>query len=764
MTRDDFLQSLVDSRLLSPEQLETVRASVQPDGTAVAAAERVVKSGVITPWQAQQLLARRTHLYLGRYKLMRSLGQGGMGAVFQAEHTTLRRVVAVKVIAPNVLQDADAVQRFLREIRTVAALHHPNIVEAYDADRVGQTYFFAMEYVPGADLKTWIRRQGRLPIDWSCEVARQTALGLQHAFEHGLVHRDIKPANILIAQTMELMGPIGNHEIPRVKILDLGLARFTSDKHTDATLTQSGQIMGTPDYISPEQAENTRFADIRADLYSLGCTLFEMLTGRVPFLGESAMQKILARMRYDAPRVRVFRPEVSEELDDLIARLMARDPAARPHTPIEAARLLEPFSLISATETTARLPPVAEVAEPLAESAGDSTLDPFRMALANQMVETPAAGAFAIDLTPTSTPGVSGERGSAKSHRLPRLQPAAIPWIAGVAVLVLLIGGGALWLGPSRGGSASSPASANPDPRKPASDSKEPVAPSPGQAAGEASPVVPVARPDDRKVAALVVNKKGWATVRLPDGNVIVNPGQKLPARPFDLVGVSLAKSSSFFASDLKELNRLANLEEITLRERMLGRNPFAVLTDLPSLRTVDIGATGTTDDAMPDLARFTHLEKLAFNDVPVSDNGLKSLEPLESLTNVSFVDTRIRGAGLKHLKKSKGIHSVTIGSADGVNDLTALKDFPSLSSLVVIYTASDEVLGQISELTQIVSLHLQTDSTTDKGIAQLGRCRKLTSLDIIGQQYSREALTEFAATFRQCRIRLNGDLLETPE
>src|SRR5262249_1507660 len=236
---------------------------------------------------AQGLIAGKGPSYLGRYRLVDLMGEGGMGAVYKAVQPSIGRTVALKVMNKQVLKQPKAKSRFLREIRSAAAVDDPHIVRAIDADRDGDTYFLVMEYVTGRNLKTWIALEHTLPVGWSCECIRQAALGLQHAFEQGMVHRDIKPSNLLVTHSE-------NDGLPLVKILDLGLARFVSETQEEGELTRSGQVLGTPDYIAPEQARNTRTADIRADIFSLGCTLFEMLTGRLPFPGDSVMEKLMA--------------------------------------------------------------------------------------------------------------------------------------------------------------------------------------------------------------------------------------------------------------------------------------------------------------------------------------------------------------------------------------------------------------------------------------------------------------------------------------
>jgi tRNA A-37 threonylcarbamoyl transferase component Bud32 len=208
-----------------------------------------------------------------RYRLLRLLGAGGMGTVWLAEHKMMRRQVALKVIRPEFLARADAAERFQREVQVAAHLHHPHIVAAHDAEQAGATHFLVMEYVAGESLAERLKRNGPLPVAEACRLARDVALGLQHAHKHGLVHRDIKPHNLMLAAEGV------------VKILDFGLAAFVSGSVPAAGLTGVNMVVGTPDYIAPEQAEDARAADIRSDIYSLGCTLYEMLTGRVPFPG-----------------------------------------------------------------------------------------------------------------------------------------------------------------------------------------------------------------------------------------------------------------------------------------------------------------------------------------------------------------------------------------------------------------------------------------------------------------------------------------------
>ncbi len=270
---------------------------------------------------------------LGNYDLLHRIGKGGGGEVYEAFHTKLCCKVAIKILNPDYVAHEHARRRFLREMESIGGLAHPHIVTARDAGDIDGTLYLAMELVDGPDLESLARRVSPMSIPDACELIRQASLGLQHIFENGLVHRDLKPSNLLLSPT-------------GVKITDLGLALLGSSQDSDERLTGTCVIMGTGDYMAPEQAEGARNLDIRADLYSLGCTLFRLISGCPPYAGVgngSAMKKLMAHVRQPIPDISRLRPETPPELQELLERLLAKDRSDRFRAPQELAGALEPF-------------------------------------------------------------------------------------------------------------------------------------------------------------------------------------------------------------------------------------------------------------------------------------------------------------------------------------------------------------------------------------------------------------------------------------
>jgi serine/threonine protein kinase/formylglycine-generating enzyme required for sulfatase activity len=305
--------------------------------TAVAQAQAAVGSLARTAASAATVDSAPPDLgQLGEYKLLEKLGEGGMGAVYKAQHTKLDKLVALKVLPKDRMQDPRAVGRFEREMKAVGRLNHLHIVQAHDAREIDGTHFLAMEYVEGLDLSKLISATGALRVADACELVRQAAVGLQHAHEQGLVHRDIKPSNLML------------NGQETVKILDLGLALLGVNQPNHPEMTAAGTAMGTADYVSPEQVTDSHSVDIRSDIYSLGCTLYKLLSGRAPYVGpefKNDVTKMMAHVDKTPPPISLLRTDLSRELATVVERMMAKDPAQRYATPAEVAAALAPFAV-----------------------------------------------------------------------------------------------------------------------------------------------------------------------------------------------------------------------------------------------------------------------------------------------------------------------------------------------------------------------------------------------------------------------------------
>jgi serine/threonine protein kinase/putative intracellular protease/amidase len=291
----------------------------------------LAREAVFTPFPATMLLAELPPELVDhpRYRILDQLGQGGMGTVYKAQHKVMDRIVALKTINRRYTANAEAAERFRREVKAVAQLTHPNLVTAHDAEEAGGLHFLVMEFVEGISLDRYVRERGPLSVNRACWFIRQAALGLQYAHEKGMVHRDIKPQNLMVTRKGQ------------VKILDFGLALLRDAE--SAGTTSPSMFVGTPEYVAPEQARNSHLVDIRADLYALGCTFYFLLTGRPPFKGNSPFEVMAAHTEAEPEPITSTRADVPADVVEIVARLMAKKPEHRFGTPGELAAALAPW-------------------------------------------------------------------------------------------------------------------------------------------------------------------------------------------------------------------------------------------------------------------------------------------------------------------------------------------------------------------------------------------------------------------------------------
>jgi eukaryotic-like serine/threonine-protein kinase len=336
ITSDRIFELIERSRLVESEvlqaQLDVVRANhggILPEDP-VAVCKELEDAGVMTRWQSEKILqGKYKGFFLGNHKLLGHLGSGGMSSVYLAEHTLMKHKRAIKVLPKSKLGNNSYLERFQREAKAIASLNHPNIVRAYDISNEKDTHYLVMEYVEGADMQNLVRKHGPLPYAVAADYIAQAARGLQHAHDAGLIHRDVKPANLLVDKN------------GTVKVLDLGLALFSDEADGSLTMEYNDKVLGTADYLPPEQAVNSHKIDSRADMYGLGCTLYFLLTGHPPFPDGSIASRIIKHQNEMPPDIRKDRPNCPGELDGICVKMMQKDRRYRYVSCLQVAETLE---------------------------------------------------------------------------------------------------------------------------------------------------------------------------------------------------------------------------------------------------------------------------------------------------------------------------------------------------------------------------------------------------------------------------------------
>jgi len=334
-----FLEMVAKSRLVEPAALakftntlhDKFGEQLPSDASKIATA--MVDAKLLTTWHTDKLLAGKYKgFFLGKYKLLGHIGTGGMSSVYLAEHVRMQDKRAIKVLPRTRVKDATYLARFQLEAKAIASLSHPNIVLAYDIDNEGDTHYIVMEYVEGVDLQVLVRRDGPLPPSEAALLIAQASDGLQHAHQRGVIHRDVKPANLLL----DLEG--------KIRLLDMGLALVAAQEEESLTVVHNENVLGTADYLAPEQALNSHNVDHRADIYGLGCTLYFLLTGKPPFPDGSLAQRIAKHQREMPPSIRKTRNDVPGELEGICVKMMQKEPQYRYQSAADVAEALRKFA------------------------------------------------------------------------------------------------------------------------------------------------------------------------------------------------------------------------------------------------------------------------------------------------------------------------------------------------------------------------------------------------------------------------------------
>ncbi|MFQ5731213.1 MAG: WD40 repeat domain-containing serine/threonine-protein kinase [Planctomycetaceae bacterium] len=413
LTLPPLFDRLVDAKLLSAEEAAAVCRSLQGDESEATLTKHLLRQGLVTRWQLKQSRGGHSKFLLenGRYLLLEEIGRGGMGTVYKARHRRMNRTVALKIINPKRATDKTLIDRFRREVEVCSKLQHEHIVQAYDVGQQEGVTFLVLEYVTGSNLAALVQRDGPMPLDEAAAICLQASAGLAYAHSQGVIHRDIKPQNILLSTS------------GTTKILDMGLARVEKDAATASTetgITQDGAVMGTVDYMAPEQARDARAADARADLYSLGATLYFLLAGRPPLPGGSTIEKLHRLANEEPEAIGSVRPDCPQELAAVVHRLLEKDPLRRYTTAGDVVRALQPF----AAERIAGRPAVTVAVQAAAETKREPE---------NEMTIEQPVPFVTEDRLPTVMSMV--RRPKQRSSKM-------LWWAVGLAVLLIAVGVG----------------------------------------------------------------------------------------------------------------------------------------------------------------------------------------------------------------------------------------------------------------------------------------------------------------------------------
>jgi len=663
LSYDRFVECLSTSGLLTSEELASLRDSLPPEAAANVdtLASHLLQANKLTLYQLRRVgQGNSAGLVLGNYVVLDELGAGGMGVVYLARHRRMKRLVALKVLPANLISSNSAITRFHREVEAAAKLSHPNIVQAYDADEASETHFLVMEFVDGIDLDSYVEKCEILPIPLALDFIAQAARGLAHAHERGIIHRDIKPANLLLDHS------------GTIKILDMGLARIEhGDPESDhRNLTQSGRVMGTVDFMAPEQALDAKRADHRADIYSLGCTLHFLLSGLTLSPEGSLAMKLLWHQNTPVPSLRIDVPKASKRLDALFQRMLAKRPEDRPQS-VDAV-------LVELQACQAEVGPVTPAQR--VERLGQLRRTPTDTVVGGRFGQTAAKSGDpsheTIGPTRADSPSPVRRAQGAAANGSGGRYTTRKPWATLGAVAAILVAGGLGWGAYQLGMISSTPAEDGPVANAPV-----PVPTTTAEVSDVSIATTPIPESPERQLLQWVLAQGGHAKIHAGDHatRIEIATPELMPTGNFTLVEIDLA-SLPLSAEDLAQLGGPAgrSLDTLSLSGTSTGDVELARLPPLPALATLDLSGTRTTDAGLPALVPLANLRELNLSRTAVTDAGLAALRPLTKLTHLYLADTRVDDAAAESLAEISGLAHVGLAgtsiTADGIARIKAAR------------------------------------------------------------------------------------------
>jgi len=739
---EDFIKQLEDSGIVDGA---TLREVVSPGGPATLqdVARELVKKRKLTRFQAEEAArGRAERLVLGNYLLLERIGAGGMGQVFKARHRRMDREVAIKVLSPDLVRRPGAIARFEREVRAAAKISHPNIITAFDADHAGGLHFLVMEYVQGVDLSALVKKQGPLSVSKTLDVALQAAKGLEAAHAAGVVHRDIKPGNLLL----DTKG--------MVKVLDLGLARVGGVGESDGSsdLTNTGSVMGTVDYMAPEQAIDTKHADGRADIYALGCTMHWLLVGKAPYGGETMMAKLLAHREAPIPSLQSERADVPDGVEALFRRMVAKLPEDRYPT---ISDLIADLKRLRAgqppAETTMQLstgpaddafPSLPDLASLAAQSPSRrrgllASLDAAGRRVVWSIVAAGAIGmavlaAIIVSMqTRDGTVVVEVDQPGAEVRVLDGDGQMEIVTEGGAGTVTIAVDPGKHRLVVAKDGfeayaeefvltsGGRREIAAKLVPLKDRKTDPKPLPASPGSAPGAAASEPLPASLDavaERRAAEWAQQHGAGLEIATAGGRVSVAAGAALPDEAFAVVAIRRPQRIDWARETLDVLPDLAGLELLDLFDTQVTPAALRSIARCRSLRDLSLQRCGIDDADVATLAPLPALAKLRLTDESVTDAVIPVIAKHVGLVALHVGNTALRCARLGELEACPDLADLQIGGcwldpgwADGVARLTSLRSLE-----LSFTTAGDDDLAALRRLARLEYLSLRGTSVGD--------------------------------------------------